>query len=485
MVGADQDQGAVYLFPRPTGGWSDETEAAKLIASDGASGDYFGSSVAISGDTVVAGSAGPAVCTLESCPGQLPSDKLLYLFSKPRGGWSGTVQESARLTVSDSGFAGFGAVAMSGDTIVAFPLPQSAGNVQRTLYVFTRPAAGWSGTLLPSGTLTTSGGLLFDGRGPSMAISGSDIFVSGATAPTGGAVFVFHRPSGGWTGVIHEQARLEVPSSPSLWPITAFGSGVAAGTSGSNGVVNADVFTMPSHGWSGSVRVAAMLRPHPLPYGGETNPYIGSLAASDSTIAALVLGPTSSNCFPTNVCGETLYAFSRPRRGWRGTITTESGASAAPPTLSAYPLAVEGSSIATGGGDGAIDIFTDAASINALLAEVLTPTGKVARIGPLLNHGGYTYSLRTVSGGRMIIAWYYLPKGANLNKPNRKPKPVLAAAGNTRFAKPAGVSITMKLTKSGKRILTHATRLQLTAKGTYTPTGHASVTATEKLTLKR
>ena len=108
-----------------------------------------------------------------------------------------------------------------------------------------------------------------------------------------------------------------------------------------------------------------------------------------------------------------------------------------------------------------------------------------ARIGALLKHGGYTYSLRTLSGGRMTIAWYYLPKAATLNRPNRKPKPILAAAGNTRFAKPAAVSITMKLTKSGKRILTHARRLQLTAKGTYTPTGHASVTATEKLTLKR
>jgi FG-GAP repeat len=93
MVEAGQDQGAVYLFTRPTGGWSDETEAAKLIASDGASGDYFGSSVAISGDTVVAGSAGPAVCTLALCPGQLASGKLLYVFSKPRGGWSGTVPE--------------------------------------------------------------------------------------------------------------------------------------------------------------------------------------------------------------------------------------------------------------------------------------------------------------------------------------------------------------------------------------------------------
>ncbi len=43
----------------------------------------------------------------------------------------------------------------------------------------------------------------------------------------------------------------------------------------------------------------------------------------------------------------------------------------------------------------------------------------------------------------------------------------------------------MKLTKSGKRILKQARSLELTAKGTYTATGYGSVTATERLTLKR
>ena len=43
------------MFVKPAGGWASETEAAKLTASDGAAFDQLGFSVAISGNTVVAG----------------------------------------------------------------------------------------------------------------------------------------------------------------------------------------------------------------------------------------------------------------------------------------------------------------------------------------------------------------------------------------------------------------------------------------------
>src|SRR5947209_3098028 len=50
-------QGALYVFERPAGGWSNATQAAKLTASDGAAQDTLGYSVAVSSDgsTVVAG----------------------------------------------------------------------------------------------------------------------------------------------------------------------------------------------------------------------------------------------------------------------------------------------------------------------------------------------------------------------------------------------------------------------------------------------
>ena len=62
VVGAYQDDdngsnsGSAYLFTKPnTGRWTTGTQTAKLTASDGADFDLFGYSVAVEGDTVVAG----------------------------------------------------------------------------------------------------------------------------------------------------------------------------------------------------------------------------------------------------------------------------------------------------------------------------------------------------------------------------------------------------------------------------------------------
>ena len=66
VVGADGvDQsatetnfGAAYVFTKPATGWADNTETAKLTASDGNTNHDFGSSAAIDGDTVVVGAEG-------------------------------------------------------------------------------------------------------------------------------------------------------------------------------------------------------------------------------------------------------------------------------------------------------------------------------------------------------------------------------------------------------------------------------------------
>ena len=60
VVGAHQDNGpnsgSAYLFTKPkTDGWTSATQTAKLTASDGAGFDVFGYSVAVEGDIVVVG----------------------------------------------------------------------------------------------------------------------------------------------------------------------------------------------------------------------------------------------------------------------------------------------------------------------------------------------------------------------------------------------------------------------------------------------
>jgi hypothetical protein len=54
-IGINTDQGSAYVFVKPGGGWADMTQTARLTASDGAVGDAFGWSIALSGTTIVVG----------------------------------------------------------------------------------------------------------------------------------------------------------------------------------------------------------------------------------------------------------------------------------------------------------------------------------------------------------------------------------------------------------------------------------------------
>ena len=76
-VNGNADRGAVYVFVAPRGGWANATETAKLTASDGAANDNLGTGVGISGDTVVAGSN----ATIDGHADQ----GAVYVFLKPRG----------------------------------------------------------------------------------------------------------------------------------------------------------------------------------------------------------------------------------------------------------------------------------------------------------------------------------------------------------------------------------------------------------------
>jgi len=49
------DAGSVYIFEKPEDGWKNATQNAKLTASDASDNDWFGSSVAVSGSTIVIG----------------------------------------------------------------------------------------------------------------------------------------------------------------------------------------------------------------------------------------------------------------------------------------------------------------------------------------------------------------------------------------------------------------------------------------------
>jgi hypothetical protein len=185
-VGGNGSRGSAYVFLEPAGGWAgDLTEDAKLTASDGANGDYFGASVKISGDTVVVGARGHDV-------GANQEQGSAYVFIEPSDGWAGDLTENAKLTALD-GSAGdyFGAsVAISGDTLVV-----GAPNVnQGSAYVFLEPSGGWAGDLTENAKLTASDGANSDHFGKSVAIDGETIVLGAhGGAKQRGSAYVFVR----------------------------------------------------------------------------------------------------------------------------------------------------------------------------------------------------------------------------------------------------------------------------------------------------
>ena len=152
-IGANTDQGSAYVFVKPESGWADMTQTAKLTASDGAASDYFGSSVAISGDTVVVGAYYDDI-------GANADQGSAYVFVKPASGWADMTQ-TAKLTASDGAADDYfgNSVAISGDTVVVGAYDDDIGSNtdQGSAYVFVKPANGWA-DMTQTAKLTASDG---------------------------------------------------------------------------------------------------------------------------------------------------------------------------------------------------------------------------------------------------------------------------------------------------------------------------------------
>jgi hypothetical protein len=224
--GSGQDTAAVYVFTRSSGGPAGWREVAKLVASDGADGDFFGNDLAVSGDTIAVGAPG-------ANGGTGPGSGAVYVFTKPRGGWAGTLHESAEVVASVGAQTAFGSsVAISGRTIFAAAPYATVGTKrsQGVVFAVNEPPGGWAGLLHPSATLVASKGMSNEQFG-TLAVSGDDVFVGeDGRTPRGGIVYVFHRPRGGWRGTLRQIASLSAGQSP-FGSVAAAGRTVVAATS--------------------------------------------------------------------------------------------------------------------------------------------------------------------------------------------------------------------------------------------------------------
>lgn len=196
------DEGAVYVFVRQGGAW---TQQAKLKANNAGAGDLFGLSVSLSGDTLVVGAQnedsndaginhtlGGGVDNLEADSGAA------YVFVRSGGTW--TQQAYLKSSSPDPGDIFGTSVGISGNTVVVGArdddgLATNAG----AAYLFVRNGSTWSQQQI----VRASNGGSSNRFGASVAISGNTI-VAGAYGHDGGinnagAAYVFVRSGTTWS----------------------------------------------------------------------------------------------------------------------------------------------------------------------------------------------------------------------------------------------------------------------------------------------
>jgi len=292
-VGAHQYQGAAYVFVKPSGGWANITETAKLTASDGATYAYFGSSVAISDNTVIVGADGATV-------GSNKYQGAAYVFEKPAAGWRNTSAFNAKLTASDGtrGSQLAYSLSISGSTLVvgARSAAIGANSRQGAVYVFVRPTDGWvTGT--ETAKLIASDGASDGQLGYSVSINGDAVAAGAPGSNSRGAAYIFVKPAGSWAkmtqtakltgsdGTTGDQLGYSVSISGDSVVAGAFSPTIGSGAGDRPGAVY--VFTKPAKGWADATQTAKL-----TPNGGLRDGLGSSVSTNGDAVVAGAVNAT-------------------------------------------------------------------------------------------------------------------------------------------------------------------------------------------------
>ena len=219
----DSDAGGVYVYTKPDGGWANDTdsdndgefdhttETAKFLASDGAANDEFGISVAMDGDTVVAGAH---LHDIDDNGSSILKAGAAYVFTKPTDGWIDNT-EGAKFTAPDGAADDeFGiSVAINVDAVVvgAHKHDANSNSDAGAAYIFARNSN--SGKWGDGEKLTSSNSDAGDGFGRSVAVDGETIVIgaymdnrSDGIVTSSGSVYVFNRDSDVWRETLNLHA---------------------------------------------------------------------------------------------------------------------------------------------------------------------------------------------------------------------------------------------------------------------------------------
>ncbi len=364
VVGAPLRQngrGLVLVYQRSGSGWGTVDLVARLSPSDPGSGPaFFGSSVAMEGDTIVVGAPG---WTPSSDPSSR-SNGAVFVYQKPPGGWQ-DMTETARLTSPEPPRGDlFGhAVAISGEAIVVAAPLQDHGEPEAdkdygAVYVFVRSGSAWTTSSLPAAKLVASDPYKNAQFGKALAISAGTLVVGAPLryVASEGLVYVFEKPDSGWSNGT-EVARLRPFERHAF---EGFGASVAIegntvlvgapqrhdySSRPTRGMVGgAFVFERPVGGWSGELTETAFLKV----WDGRDLDLAGTAVAFWGNRVLLGIPGFGD---PSTCCFGAIAVFERPTSGWFGVLHEVAKITPSDPAGGerfGAPVAVTGSAVVGG-----------------------------------------------------------------------------------------------------------------------------------------
>jgi hypothetical protein len=257
----NSDNGAVYYFSRSGGVW---TQQQKLLASDRASSDYFGYSVALSSDGTVAliGAYGE-----DTSPNS--DNGAVYYFTRSGSVWTQQQKLLASDAASNDLFGLIVVLSSDGNTALISALNESTSpNSQNgAVYSFTRSGGVWTqeAKILASDKIDghNFGGSLSISSDGNIAIIGAEREPSSIGNNTG-AAYLFTRSGGVWT----QQHKFFAPDVQSG---DSFGYWNQISPNGAKVIISSPFVDTPPNSQNGAVYVFDL--GSSLPYGGSSSTF--------------------------------------------------------------------------------------------------------------------------------------------------------------------------------------------------------------------
>lgn len=322
--------GDVIVYEKPSGGWANATDGDAELSSPGAGSFATGqndNSVAISGDGTVIAAGANSEDTGSSNTGSV------FIYNKPSsGGWattsSATHELGANPRVSGDNF-GWSVSLDEAGTSLAVGTQDYSSNAG-AVYLLENSGGTWS----QSAILTGSGGQSTNIKlGTTAKINRNGrVVVSGAeydttTGGVQGAVFLWHRPSGGWTSSTHDEVFLASDAAVSDYfgcdslSIDTLGNNFLAGayrnddggsasgsayliTAGTPGTTTENILLSPQTFWGG-MRGRSILTTSVAGVAGDSNwddvvLLLDGSSFTDSSTASPTVTTVTYGSFPTS-----------------------------------------------------------------------------------------------------------------------------------------------------------------------------------------